>query len=92
MPDTVLSAAKDMWAILLGIGGLIVWFVRLEARAKRNGEDVERYRQEFKEHVAAVKEQRAEDLETHRRDHSEVQNQLNSIHKDIRELLQRTAK
>ena len=92
MPDQIVSTAKDLWAILLGIGGLIVWFVRLEGRAKTNSENVERYREEFKEHVAAMKEQRAEDLAMHHRDNQAVQNQLNSIHKDIRELLQRTAK
>ena len=92
MPDQIVSTAKDLWAILLGIGGLIVWFVRLEGRAKTNSENVERYRQEFKEHVAAMKEQRAEDLAMHHRDNQAVQSQLNSIHKDIRELLQRTAK
>ena len=92
MPEQIVSTAKDLWAIILGIGGLIVWFVRLEGRAKSNSKDVERYRQEFKEHVAAMKEQRIEDLATHQRDHQAVQSQLNSIHKDIRELLQRTAK
>ena len=101
MPDQIVSTAKDLWAILLAYAGLVAWFVRLESRARANSKDVEnkadkreveRYREEFKEHVAAMKEQRAEDLAMHHRDNQAVQNQLNSIHKDIRELLQRTAK
>ena len=92
MPDSIISTAKDAWAVLLGLGGLVVWFVRLEARAKSNSADVKRYREELKDHIRDQKERRAEDLAAQQRDHQAVQAQLNSIHKDIRELLQRTVK
>lgn len=85
MPEAVLSAAKDVWAILLGMGGLIVWFVRLEARSKRNSDELN----EFK---AQHKEQRLEDMESRHRDWKAMNQRLDGIQSDIKELLQRTSK
>lgn len=85
MPETIITAAKDWWAMMAGVGGVVLWFARLEGRAKKNSDDL-------REHKIAVKEQRAEDLANRQRDWDSMNGRLDGIQSDIKELLQRTAK
>lgn len=85
MPETIITAAKDWWALMGGFAGIVLWFARLESQAKKNSDDL-------REHKTAVKEQRAEDLANRQRDWDSMNSRLDGIQSDIKELLQRTAK
>lgn len=85
MPETILTAAKDWWAVMGGFAGVVLWFARLESTGKKNRDDL-------RDHKIAVKEQRAEDLANRQRDWDAMTGRLDGIQSDIKELLQRTAR
>ena len=48
--DEILKWLKEYWAVLIGIGGLVVYLVRLGLGLKSNEDDHSRYRMEFEAH------------------------------------------
>jgi hypothetical protein len=89
---TIITLAKDWWAMMATFAGVVLWFGRLEARTKKNSEDVKKNNEDLREHKISMKEQRAEDLANRQRDWDNMNGRLDGIQSDIKELLQRTAK
>lgn len=67
---------KDFWAIIVGFIGLVVWLVRLEARAIGNEAELRR-----------LWAQRREDMESQREQREEANKMLTEIRSDVKDLL-----
>lgn len=95
MQDT-LTTLKDWWALLLGFLGLAAWFVRLEARAMRNSDDITREATSRKSELMSLElrleKQRKEDMDLRKQDREDTKRLLQEVQSDIKTLLQRTAK
>lgn len=95
MSETI-NAIKDWWAILLGVAGFVAWFVRLEARAMRNSDDITREATSRKGDLVALElrleKQRKEDMDLRKQDREDTKRLLQDVQSDIKLLLQRTAK
>jgi hypothetical protein len=95
MTDTI-TALKDAWAFILAAVALVAWFVRLEARAMRNSDDLTIEAASRKAELVAletrIEKQRKEDMELRRQDREDTKRMLQEVQSDIKLLLQRTAK
>jgi hypothetical protein len=90
------NAVKDAWAIILGVIGLVAWFVRLEARAMRNSDELGKETQSRKSELVALElrleKQRQEDMTQRKEDRDTTNAMIRDVQSDIKLLLQRTAK
>ena len=73
---------KEYWGFIATAIGYVLWLGRLEARSNSNSRELDKLEQR-------LERQRAEDLESNRAYHDEVNQTLKSIQDDIKLLLQR---
>lgn len=71
----------QFWPVVLGFVALIVWLVRLEARAMDNTKEIKR-----------LWNQRREDLEASRQSREDTNKMLAEIRDDIKALISRVGK
>ena len=81
-----MELVRDFWAILMALAGLVVWFVRLEARATSNTREISDVKQELLKLEKRLEKQRAEDLANRERDWASMRSEMGEIKTDIRGL------
>lgn len=70
-----MDVIKDYWFLIASLVSAVVWLVRLEAKSNQNGRDLTKLE-------TRLGEQRKEDMQR-------IQNSLESVASDIKELLSR---
>lgn len=81
-----MELVKDFWAILMALGGLVVWFVRLESRATSNTKEIADVKAEMLKLEKRLEKQRTEDLANRERDWASMRSEMGEIKTDIRGL------
>ena len=74
----VMEILKDYWAIIMALGGSLIWLVRLESRTFANERELVRQR-----------EQRHEDMRATADARKETNERLEEIQRDIKSLISR---
>lgn len=89
MPEIALK----YWHAIIGIIAIIVWLVRIEARTLANARDSDKrdeaVRRELTHMEARFDKQRAEDLARRQERDARIDERLDEIARDIKELLKR---
>jgi hypothetical protein len=73
------------WPVILTFIGVVIWFIRLEARVNRNTTELQRIEERFVE-------QRKEDMVVRKEHFDSIENKLVVIQEDIKELIKNVSK
>lgn len=82
---TLTEVLQDYWGVVSAAAAYLFWLGRLEMKVFQASKDQ-------KDMETRMATQRAEDLANRQRDWDKMNDRLNTIQDDIKELLQRTAK
>jgi len=75
------------WSIILAFVSVVVWGVRLEMKVKQNQDQLNLQRTEVKAVEARILSQRSEDIAAQQRANDRLEDKLDSIQGDIKEIL-----
>jgi hypothetical protein len=73
------------WPVILTFIGVVIWFIRLEARVNKNTTELQRIEERFVE-------QRKEDMVVRKEHFDSIENKLVVIQEDIKELIKNVSK
>jgi hypothetical protein len=73
------------WPVILTFIGVVIWFIRLEARVNRNTTELQRIEERFVE-------QRKEDMVVRKEHFDSIEGRLVVIQEDIKELIKNVSK
>jgi hypothetical protein len=73
------------WPVILTFIGVVIWFIRLEARVNRNTTELQKIEERFVE-------QRKEDMVVRKEHFDSIEGRLVVIQEDIKELIKNVSK